>query len=332
MTSGDKQDLASPPSSGAIAAASAAPDGAAIDPATQVGLVALTVADLSRSIAFYTRALGCALLHRTETDAVLGAGGMPLVLVHEQRGALPWMTDAMTGLYHFAVLVPRRADLGGWLRHYLRLDLPPPGQGDHVVSEALYLRDPDGHGIEVYADRPRDGWRWINGQVQMGGGPVDLRGILGEASGGDEPWSSLPPGTRLGHIHLQVGDIARAEAFYHGVLGFDVVARMPTALFVSAGGYHHHIGMNTWHSQGAAPAPADTARMRFFTLELPSEEARRALVARIEAAGLVATRAQVPAVGDVVVVQDPWQNVILAQIGAVSDARAAQALLAAAVG
>jgi catechol 2,3-dioxygenase len=332
MTSDTQPDLASTPSSGAIPAAAAAPSASGIDPATQVGLVALTVADLARSIAFYTRALGCTLLHRSDTDAVLGAGGTPLVLVRELRGALPWMTDAMTGLYHFAVLVPRRADLGAWLRHYLTLDFPPPGQGDHVVSEALYLRDPDGHGIEVYADRPREGWRWVNGQVQMGGGPVDLRGILAEASGGDEPWPSLPPGTRLGHIHLQVGDIAQAEAFYHGVLGFDVVARMPTALFVSAGGYHHHIGMNTWHSQGAAPAPADTARMRFFTLELPSDEARRALLARIEAAAPVAAQVHPMNGGNAVVFQDPWQNVIVARIGAVADVRAAQALLAAAVG
>jgi catechol 2,3-dioxygenase len=328
MSSDAQPNLGSTPSSGATSAGAAAPSARAIDPATQVGIVALTVADLSRSIAFYTRALGCTLLQRSETDAVLGAGGRPLVLIRERRGALPWMTDAMTGLYHFAVLVPRRADLGAWLRHYLTLDFPPPGQGDHVVSEALYLRDPDGHGIEVYADRPREGWRWVDGRVQMGGGPVDLRGILAEASDGDEPWPGLPSGTRLGHMHLQVGDIAQAEAFYHGVLGFDVTARMPTALFVSAGGYHHHIGMNTWHSQGASPAPADTARLRFFTLVLPGEEARRALAARIEAAGVSASREHLADGGDAVVVQDPWQNVIVAQIGTVSDLRAAQALLA----
>lgn len=295
--------------------------GSSIDPGTQAGFVALTVANLQRSIAFYTGALGFAVLREAEREAILAAGGAPLLLLREQTGALPWMTDAMTGLYHFAILLPSRADLGGWLRHYLTLDFPPPGQGDHMVSEALYLRDPDGHGIEVYADRPRAGWRWVDGHVQMGGGPVDLRGILAEGDATGKPWSGMPAGTRLGHMHLQVGDIAQAEAFYHGVLGFEVTARMPTALFVSAGGYHHHVGMNTWHSAGAQPAPTDTARLRFFTLELPTEDARAAVVARIQAAGLAPTE-----VGGIVSVRDPWQNMILLHVGAASDSEAARAL------
>jgi catechol 2,3-dioxygenase len=157
----------------------------------------------------------------------------------------------------------------------------------------------------------------------MGGGPVDIRGLLAEGDRTGEPWSGIADGTRLGHMHLQVGDIAQAEDFYHGVLGFDVVAQMPTALFVSAGSYHHHIGMNTWHSQGASPAPDDTARLRFFTIELPSEEARRTVVARIEATGHETRQTEA---GDAIIVRDPWQNVILLHIGGVSDGRAAQAL------
>ncbi len=303
---------------------SVATSAAAIDPQTRMGMVALTVADLNRSIAYYTKALGFAVLRRADGGAVLGAGETPLLLLREQPGALPWMTDNMTGLYHFAILVPRRVDLGRWLRHYLTLDFSPPGQGDHIVSEALYLRDPDGHGIEVYADRPREGWRWADGHVRMGGGPVDVRGLLAEADRAGEPWSGMPAGTRLGHMHLQVGDIAQAEAFYHGILGFDVTAGMPSALFVSAGGYHHHIGLNTWHSQGAAPAPDDTARLRFFTIELPSEDARRAVVARIEAAGHVVGEA-----GGIVSLRDPWQNTILLEVGAAPDAQRAEALIVA---
>jgi catechol 2,3-dioxygenase len=298
----------------------------AIDPRTQMGLVALTVANLDRSLAYYTDALGLELLQRTERDAILAAGGSPLLLLREQPGALPWMTDAMTGLYHFAILVPRRVDLGRWLRHYLTTSFPPPGQGDHIVSEALYLRDPDGHGIEIYADRPREGWRWVDGRVQMGGGPVDIRGMMAEGDRAGEPWTGMPPGTRLGHMHLQVGDIPQAEAFYHGILGFDITAAMPTALFLSAGGYHHHIGMNTWHSEGAQPAPDDTARLRFFTIDLPSEEARQAVVARLDAAGHAVRRGTA---GNVLAVEDPWHNTILLQVGAANDAEAAQRLAAA---
>jgi catechol 2,3-dioxygenase len=293
----------------------------AIDPATRVGVIALTVADLDRSIAFYTDAIGLAVLQKTGSDAILGVAGTPLLLLSERPGALPWMVDRMTGLYHFAILVPSRKDLGRWLRHYLSRGYPPPGQGDHLVSEALYLRDPDGHGIEVYRDRPREEWRWIDGQVQMAADPVDVRGLLAEANATREPWTGMADETCLGHIHLQVGDIAQAEAFYHGVLGFDVVARMPSALFVSAGGYHHHLGMNVWHSKGAAPAPADTAKLRFFTLALPSDEARAAVVTRIAAAGIAFQER-----ANAVALRDPWQNTILLHVGPIADAEAGAAL------
>ncbi len=292
-----------------------------IDPATEMGVVALSVANLDRSLAFYTDAMGFAVLQRTGTGAVLGVAGSPLLVLTEQRGALPWLTDGMTGLYHFAILVPTRAALGRWLRHYLSLSFPPPGQGDHIVSEALYLRDPDGHGIEVYRDRPREGWRWTNGQVQMGAGPVDLRGILAEAGDTGQPWAGLAAGTKVGHVHLQVGDIPEAAAFYHGVLGFDIVAQMPSALFVSAGGYHHHLGMNTWHSQGAAPASGDTARLLWYTIALPSEEARAAVVGRLTAAGIAHEQRD-----GIVTGRDPWQNAILLHVGPLPDALAAAAL------
>jgi catechol 2,3-dioxygenase len=291
-----------------------------------MGVVSLSVASLDRSIRYYTDAIGLEVLQRSGSDAILGVAGAPLLVLREKSGALPWMTDNMTGLYHFAILVPTRAYLGAWLRHYLTTSNPPPGQGDHVVSEALYLRDPDGHGIEVYADRPREGWEWINGQVRMGGGPVDVRSMIkeGEALG---PWNGMRPGTTMGHVHLQVGDIDQAEAFYHGVLGFDVVARMPTALFVSAGGYHHHLGMNTWHSRGAKPAPSDTATLRYYTIVLPSAEALAPVLARLGDASVASRQ-----VGDEVVLRDPWENTIALHVGPLASAEAAGAVEVAAAG
>ncbi|MBV9281766.1 MAG: VOC family protein, partial [Chloroflexi bacterium] len=154
-----------------------------IDPATEVGLLALTVADLARSLAFYTGALGFEILQRDPSSAMLGAAGSPLLLLREQPGAALWPRDrqSYTGLYHFAILLPTRADLGRWLRHWLELGFPLPGQGDHLVSEALYIEDPDGHGIEVYRDRPRDQWPVVNGQIRMAADPIDIRGLLAEA-------------------------------------------------------------------------------------------------------------------------------------------------------
>jgi catechol 2,3-dioxygenase len=285
---------------------------AAIDPATEVGLLALTVADLERSLLFYTEAIGFAILQRDGNTATLGVSGRPLLILTEQPGAQPWPQGgrSYTGLYHFPILMPTRADLGRWLRHWLELGLPVPGQGDHIVSEALYLADPDGHGIEVYRDRPREGWQWSNGQVRMGTGPVDIRGLLEEAARAGEPWTGQPSGTRLGHMHLQVGDIAEAVTFYHDILGFDIVARMPSALFVSAGGYHHHIGMNTWHSLRAGQPPADSVHLRFYTIDLPTDEARRAVLARLDTANIPHTAAN-----GIVTLHDPWQNTILLQIG-----------------
>lgn len=293
-----------------------------IAPETQIGPAALVVADLERSLTFYTVALGFQVLARHEATVVLGAGDAPLLMLTERPGAVPFPGVGVTGLYHFAVLVPTRADLGRWLHSWLELGLPVPGQGDHLVSEALYLSDPDGNGIEVYRDRPRSEWTWVNGQIRMATDPVDLRGVLQAAVEDDAEWTGLPAGTRLGHMHLQVGDIARARAFYADVLGFDVTAHLPGALFVSAGGYHHHLGMNTWQSLGASAAPQQTAGLRSFALELPSEEARAAVVQRIAQAKLPSL--QTPA-GDPLV-RDPWQNTVLLHVGPVAAEHAVETL------
>jgi catechol 2,3-dioxygenase len=296
----------------------------AIHPATEVGFLSLTVSDLARSVTFYTEAMGLAILDRGDTTVTLGVGGAPLLLLTERAGARPWPreTQSYTGLYHFAILVPTRADLGRWLRHWLELGLPLPGQGDHLVSEALYLSDPDENGIEIYRDRPRDEWSWADGQVRMGTGPVDIRGLLTDAERAAEPWTGLPEGTHLGHIHLQVSNIARSEAFYHDLLGFDIVARMPTALFISAGGYHHHIGMNTWHSRGATSAPTDMVGLRFFTVDLPDAEALAAVVDRVQAAGVPLVRQ-----GGAVALRDPDGIGVLLRAGAAPDAAGAAAIM-----
>ncbi len=296
---------------------------ASIAPETQMGLVSLAVADLNLSLRYYTQALGFALLEQQEGSATLGVPGTPLLFLTEEPGAKPFPHDryGYTGLYHFAILVPSRADLGRWLKHWMATGLPFPGQGDHLVSEAFYITDPDGNGIEVYRDRPRSEWPYIHGQLQMAADPIDIAGVLAAAEQEGKPWNGMAPGTRLGHMHLQVADIPQAEAFYHGVLGFDITVRMPSALFISAGGYHHHIGMNTWHSRGAGPAPAGFAGLRSFTIEMPSEEARAAVLERVQAAGLSFTKT-----GEVAVVEDPWHNTIVFTIGSVAAAQVAPAL------
>ncbi len=282
---------------------------ARIHPATDVGLVALTVADLARSLAFYTDVMGFAVLRRDTGQAVLGVGNTPLLALRELPGA-PHAPRSATGLYHFAILVPTRADLGRWLRHWLGLGWPMPGQGDHLVSEALYLSDPEGNGIEVYRDRPRAEWTWANGQIQMAVDPVDVEGVLAEAEAEGKPWDGLPAGTKIGHMHLQIGDVEPARAFYADLLGFDVVAQMPSALFVSAGGYHHHIGMNTWHSRGRGPAPDGSAGLRYFTLRLPDAGALAVVLARLDAAGIPHREESGGVAFD-----DPWRNQIVLTTG-----------------
>lgn len=262
--------------------------GGAIDPGTRLGYVALTVADLKRSLEFYTNAIGLELLSSVASTATMGAGHRPLLQLHEQVGATAWPRGgrSYTGLYHFALLLPTRADLGRWLRHWLELALPAPGQGDHLVSEAFYLEDPDGHGIEIYRDRPRDEWRWHDGRVVMTTDPVDVRGVLVAAGNETADWSGLPAGTTLGHIHLQVHDISDSSRFYHQLLGFDVMASMPSALFFAAGGYHHHIGMNVWHSKGASSAPEQSVRLLHYTVDLPSDQALEVIRMRLDEAGV----------------------------------------------
>jgi catechol 2,3-dioxygenase len=254
---------------------------------TTVGPAALTVADLQRSERFYSDVLGMRVLSRGDGTLTLTADDTtPLLELTELAGARPKPARA-TGLYHFAVLVPSRLHLARSLRRLAEMRYPLTGASDHLVSEALYLDDPDGNGIEIYRDRPRAEWPHLDGQLQMAVDPLDIDGVLGELEHDDRPWNGLDPQTRMGHIHLHVANLCQAEEFYCSVLGFDVMVRYgPSALFVSAGGYHHHLGLNTWAGVGAPPPPEGSAGLRWFAIRLPNAEALDQVVARVRAAGL----------------------------------------------
>lgn len=271
----------------------------ALPATTAMGPVHLTVGDLERSLAYYGDSVGLAVRERGDGTASLGAGERELLVLVEEPGALP--APRSTGLFHFALLLPTRADLARWLAHAARERVPLAGMSDHFVSEALYLTDPDGHGIEIYSDRPRELWE---GRVmtRMTTEPLDVPALLAEL---DDPqrelFEGLPAGTRMGHVHFQVADTDDAVEFYRDALGFELMAELfGSAVFLSAGGYHHHVGANTWRSRGAAPAPPGAAALRHATIVLPDGAARDQVAARVAGTG------QEPeARGDGVLVRDP---------------------------
>jgi len=282
-----------------------------IHPDTHIGLVTLRVADLERALNFYQGILGFQSIEQTPDVAILGAqddsttGGRKatsLLALQKLTGAPP-QPYRSTGLYHVAILLPTRPDLGRALIRMAEAGLEI-GQGDHLVSEALYISDPDGNGLEIYRDRPRDTWNWSNSMVKMAADPVDIAGLIEEGRREEVQWQILPAGTRVGHIHLRVGDISQAEHFYHDILGFAVTASMPGALFVSAGGYHHHIGMNTWQSRGAGAAPQNTAGLQSFVIALPNRDALAEVRARLAAHDIAVQEED----EDMIIVADPWRN------------------------
>lgn len=235
---------------------------------THVGRVRLQVSDLSRSIEYYQSVIGLRVQDRTAGAAVLGPQDdeSALVELHERAGAGRVPANGRLGLYHFAILVPGRGTLGAFVAHLIDSAVRL-ASADHLVSEAIYLWDPDGLGIEVYADRARAQWRTNGRELAMATEALDLRDLVRAA--GDDPWIGLPRGTVMGHVHLHVGDLERAEALYHAALGFDkTVWSYPGALFLSAGGYHHHLGTNTW-ARGAPAASDDEARLLDWELVLP---------------------------------------------------------------
>lgn len=228
-----------------------------------IGEVALRVRDLDRVARFYRDAVGLAEVPAPNGEVGLGAGGVRLLtLVGDPEARTP---DALSaGLFHTAFLLPSRADLAGWLAHAIERGLAIDGASDHLVSEAIYFADPEGNGIEVYADRPRRAWRWDTAGVAMDTRPLDCRGLLATATGG--PAHVLPAGSRVGHIHLKVGDTIEAESFWTGALGLDVTSRRPGAVFMAADGYHHHVAANVWMSRGAGPRDPQATGLMWFSV------------------------------------------------------------------
>jgi catechol 2,3-dioxygenase len=276
-----------------------------IAPATRPGAVCLTVSDLDSSVAFYERSIGLQVRQREGARVRLGAGAQDLLVLSERPGAAP--ARGYCGLYHFALLLPERTDLARWLAHAAHERISLTGLSDHYVSEAIYLSDPDDHGIEIYCDRPREVWEGEVAQ-RMTTLPLDTSDLLAELDRtGQEPWRQLPAGTTMGHVHLRVADIPQTIAFYRDVLGFGLTASFDRqAAFLSAGGYHHHIGANTWESADAPPAPDGTASLRRATLVLPSHSERESLLTRVTDSG------QDPlAVDEGMLVRDPSGNRLL---------------------
>jgi catechol 2,3-dioxygenase len=283
-----------------------APPGFRLPAATRLGVVRLQVTHLTRSLAFYERVLGFRTLHQSDGVAALGADGdaKPIVELHENTSARPVPRRGKLGLFHFAILLPDRASLGRFVSHLSSIGAYA-GMSDHLVSEALYLTDPDGLGIEVYADRPRAQWRYDGRQIAMSTLPLNVQDLV-SAAAGSLRWTGMPNGTTMGHVHLHVGNLDEAAAFYHEALGFDkVVWGYPGALFMSAGGYHHHLGTNTW-ATGATAAGEDEARLIEWEIVLPDAATVAAAAASVEGAGSVVERSP----DGRVLARDPWGTAV----------------------
>jgi catechol 2,3-dioxygenase len=257
-----------------------APVRADVPAETRMGAVHLTVADLDRSLAYYETQIGLRVHARADGRAQVGAGGEDLLVLTEEPGAKP--ADGYSGLFHFALLVPERIDLARWLAHAARDRVALSGLSDHYVSEAIYLRDPDGHGIEIYADRPRELWEGEVG-TRLTTLPLDTNDLLATLEDPmAEPFDGLAGGTVMGHVHLCVTDVEQTVAYYRDVVGFGLMAQLgDQAAFLSAGGYHHHLGGNTWQSAGRPYAPAGYARLTQMTIVLPDGDSRDRLAERL---------------------------------------------------
>lgn len=278
-----------------------------IHPETSVGMVSLRIKNLKRSMDFYA-ALGFDIKGVEGKQATLGVGNRELILLRESAEAS--QTPGTTGLFHFAILVPSRLELAKSLRHLTTSKIHVQGFSDHLVSEAIYLSDPDGNGIEIYRDRPRSEWPFRDGQLQMETLPLDVNSLMSELEPDPQPRTGLAEGTLIGHIHLKVANVKEAEDFYINVLGFELMTRYgPSASFVSAGGYHHHVGFNTWNSLGAPPAPDDAIGLLWFSLELPDKQVLDQLLEKIHEAQIETEKRS-----EGVFVRDPSGNRVLLKV------------------
>jgi catechol 2,3-dioxygenase len=277
----------------------------------QLGAIHLTVTDLDRSVAFYSQALGLQVRSRSDEQATMGTGTRDLLVLVAEPLARPAGRHA--GLYHFALLFPSRDELARAVHRLTATRTPVQGASDHGVSEAIYLPDPDGNGIELYADRDRSAWPAPNGPAERVGMytiALDLHGLLDSVPADDVP-AFAPDSLVLGHMHLHVGDVQEAVRFYSDVLGFDVMVDMPSASFLSAGGYHHHLGVNVWRGKGVGPAPIGTVGLREWTIVLPSSDEVAAVRARVESSGRRA-----PDRDGGFSVRDPWGTALVVRTAA----------------
>jgi catechol 2,3-dioxygenase len=264
-----------------------------------IGAVGLKVRNLDQLTSFYRDVLGLSVLDRRSDGAVLGTGGVALVSVEHQPHAKP--DDIReAGLYHTAFLMPTRADLARWILHVARNKVPLTGASDHGVSEAIYLDDPEGNGLEVYHDRPAETWQWTGNELKMITDPLDIEDIVREV----EPAAAFPgapSGLRIGHVHLRVGDVGRAETFYRDALGLEVTRRRHGATFMSSGRYHHHIAGNVWHSAGAGPRDPNRAGLCWVALEASDAAALATAMERLRQAGV-----DVAETSEAIEATDPW--------------------------
>lgn len=272
-----------------------------------MGAVSLTVRDLDRSIDYYQNHIGLRLLDHSDGTAILGVGELPLVKLHRLPQALPLRN--VTGLYHFALLLPTRADLAKVFTHFIDAQTPLTGAADHLFSEAVYLSDPDGHGIEIYADRTPEVWYNRDGILVGDTIALDIEDVMKELNGSTPEFEGLPDGTVMGHMHLHVSNIPNAERFYLGTIGLNKpksTMEMPTASFLGAGGYHHHLGINTWAGVGAPPPPPDSARLLNYEILFPDDGALQTVLQRLDASYIEPQETD-----QGWLVRDPSQNSIL---------------------
>ncbi len=286
-----------------------------IHPATLIGHVSLTVANLENQILFYQQALGFKLHWREGNKAGLGAGGADLIRLTEEPNLKKYR--GVTGLYHFAVLFPNRRELARAVARLAALKYRNHPT-DHIMTKTTYLDDPEGNGIELYCESPEDGiftienndfvTRRADGTLSDGREPLDVQALFSHLTADDRLDQPVPPETRVGHVHLYTRNVQEAVDFYHGVIGFDVQGLSSTfqAAFISAGGYHHHLGLNAWQGEGAPPPPADAVGLRHFTVDFPNQQALDEVVARITEAGIPFNQTE-----DGILLYDPSSNGVL---------------------
>lgn len=267
----------------------------------RIGRVRLRVRDLDAVSGFYQRVIGLSVIDQSAGSVTLGAGPAPLLELLGAPSALP-RNPRDAGLFHTAFLLPARTDLARWLAYAVKLGIKLQGASDHIVSEAIYLADPEGNGIEIYADRPVSRWRDAGGQIRMATEPLDIPDLL---SAGTGDWAGYPAGGIIGHVHLQVGDTGTADGFYRDILGLEIASRYPGASFYGSGGYHHHLAGNIWNSRRAGPRAEGAAGLEAVEIVARDPALRDAILKRAEAAGIAPTTN-----GDTPVLRDPWGTII----------------------